>query len=112
MNAKEQAEQDIRVSLRAAGKCFIGFSSRYNRPSKVVNPTPMSPRTVKPKFKKGDIIKANIPGRGFERAKVLSIFTATQGKYQGRTMYLLEIVCGTASIPIDVQGEYHLQQDS
>ncbi len=61
-----------------------------------------------PKFKEGDVIKTIEKGKGFEEAKVLGTFTEKKGKFKGREMYLLKIMCGTATIPTSVEDYYIL----
>jgi len=60
------------------------------------------------KFKKGDAIGTIEPGRGFERAVVLNIYTAQKGRNKGQKMYLLKIINGTATIPIGAEVNYRL----
>ena len=60
------------------------------------------------KFKKGDIIVVTEYGRGFEKAVVMGIFTEKKGKNKGKEMYLLKIMCGTATIPVSAEVNYKL----
>ena len=60
------------------------------------------------KFKVNDTIEAIERGRGFEKAVVMSIFTEKEGKNKGKEMYLLKIMCGTATIPISAEVNYKL----
>ena len=60
------------------------------------------------KFKQGDQIEPVEPGRGFDKATVLSIFTETKGKSKGRKMYRLKIMNGTATIPVEAEACYQL----
>ena len=62
------------------------------------------------KFKSGDEIKCIIPGRGFESATVLDICTEKVSKDSFRKMYLLKIMCGTATIPIEAEENYQLKK--
>ena len=62
------------------------------------------------KFKKGDSITAIIPGRGFENATVLGICTEKVSNDRFRKMYLLKIMCGTATIPIEAEENYQLKK--
>ena len=60
------------------------------------------------KFKEKDVIKS-IPGyKGFEEATVLGVFTDTE-KFQGKKMYLLQIPCGTATLPVSMEDNYKLK---
>ena len=61
-----------------------------------------------PKFKQGDTIEAIERGRGFERAVVMNIYTEQKGKNKGKEMYLLKILCGTATIPVSAEVNYGL----
>ena len=60
------------------------------------------------KFKIGDKIKVSEYGRGFEQATVLNIYTEKKGRLKGKEMYLLKIVCGTATIPVSAEDNYEL----
>lgn len=53
-----------------------------------------------PKFKVNDIIECVESGRGFDNAVVLGTFTEKKGIHKGKEMYLLKIMCGTATVPI------------
>lgn len=61
-----------------------------------------------PKFKVGQKIVATERGIGFEEATVLGIYTPKVGKFKGREMYLLKILCGTATVPVSVENNYQL----
>lgn len=63
-----------------------------------------------PKFKKYDQIAA-INCNGFEKATVLNIYTAEKGKFKGRQMYLLRIMNGTATVPVEAEINYQLVKD-
>lgn len=60
------------------------------------------------KFKVNDTIETIEHGRGFEKAVVMGIFTEKKGKNKGKEMYLLKIMCGTATIPISAEVNYRL----
>ena len=62
------------------------------------------------KFKKGDVIEAIDRGRGFEQATVLGTFIEDRkkSKFKGKEMYLLKIMNGTATIPIEAEENYKL----
>ena len=62
------------------------------------------------KFKQGDQIEPIEPGRGFDRATVISIFTETKGVHKGKTMYRLKIMNGIATIPIEAEVCYQLSR--
>lgn len=62
------------------------------------------------KFKQGDQIEPIEPGKGFDRATVMSIFTETKGKSKGRKMYRLKIMNGTATIPVEAEVCYKLSK--
>lgn len=103
MNVRKYAEKDIREYLKAQGKCFIAFSSNLTG----TNPTTESMANM-PKFKVGDCIESTIKDKGFEKARILGIFTSEQGKFKGRQMYSIKILCGIAAIPVDAQDNYQL----
>lgn len=63
------------------------------------------------KFKKGDRITAIDKGRGFEEAIVLNTFISQEKRTRGRQMYLLKIICGTATIPIEAEVNYEIMKD-
>ena len=63
------------------------------------------------KFKIGDVIETVERGRGFERARVLNIYTAKRGRRVGREMYFLKIICGTATIPVSAEVNYRLVEE-
>ena len=58
------------------------------------------------RFKKGDTIEAIERGRGFEKAVVMNIYTEQKGKNKGKEMYLLKIMCGTATMPVCAEENY------
>ena len=60
------------------------------------------------KFNPGDHIEAIDRSRGFEEAIVLSTFTSQEKKTKGKEMYLLKILCGTATIPVSAEYNYQL----
>lgn len=62
------------------------------------------------KFKPGDQIETIEYGRGFDKAVVKSIYTEQEGKYKGQQMYLLKIMCGTATVPVSAEDNYRLKQ--
>ena len=63
------------------------------------------------KFKKGDRITAINKGRGFDEATVLKTFTSTEKPTNGKEMYLLKIMCGTATIPVSAEINYQLYKN-
>lgn len=63
------------------------------------------------KFKKGDRITAIDKGRGFEEAIVLGTFISQEKRTRGKQMYLLKIICGTATIPIEAEVNYEIMKD-
>ena len=60
------------------------------------------------RFKKGDTIETIERGRGFEKAVVLDTFISEEKRTKGKEMYLLKIMCGTATIPIGAEVNYQL----
>ena len=58
------------------------------------------------KFKHGQVIEAIERGRGFGRATVLYTFTSQEKRYKGREMYMLKIMNGTATIPVEAEVCY------
>ena len=60
------------------------------------------------KFKKGDHIKAISGYRGFDEATVLGTFISQDKKFKGQEMYLLKIMCGTATMPVSMENNYNL----
>lgn len=63
-----------------------------------------------PKFKRGQVIGTIEPGKGFEEATVLSVFTSKEKKTKGRQMYLLKIINGTATVPVSAEVNYQLKK--
>lgn len=63
-----------------------------------------------PKFKRGQVIGTIETGKGFEEATVLSVFTSKGKKTQGKQMYLLKIINGTATIPVSAEVNYQLKK--
>lgn len=60
------------------------------------------------KFQVGDVIET-LPGyTGFEKATILGTFTEEKGIHKGKEMYLLKILCGTATMPISAENNYQL----
>lgn len=59
-------------------------------------------------FKKGDKIEARERGIGFEEATVLGTVISKSKKFKGKEMYLLKIMNGIATIPIDAEVNYQL----
>lgn len=111
MDVQKYAEKDIRTYLHSKGKCFIAFSRRHlNTKTSTTSLPKLNIPQVQPMFKRGDHIEAIVPGRGFEKATVLGIFTSKKGKFEGRLMYFLKILCGTASIPVSAQDCYQLRK--
>lgn len=60
------------------------------------------------KFKQGDRIEAIDKSRGFEEAIVLNTFISKEKPTKGKEMYLLKIICGTATIPVTAEYNYQL----
>lgn len=60
------------------------------------------------KFKRGDTIESIERGKGFERATVLSVYTAEKGIRKDQKMYYLKIVNGTATVPVSAEVNYQL----
>ena len=60
------------------------------------------------KFKVGGRITAIDKGRGFDEAVVLDTFISEEKRTKGKEMYLLKIMCGTATIPIGADVNYQL----
>ena len=61
-----------------------------------------------PKFHKGDRITAIDKARGFDDATVLNTFISEEKRTKGKEMYLLKIMCGTATIPVSAEINYQL----
>ena len=61
-----------------------------------------------PKFSKNSVITPIEPGRGFDKATVIDIFTEKKGRFKGRQMYLLKIINGTATMPVETEECYKL----
>ena len=62
------------------------------------------------KFKPGDVIEPIVKGSGFMSAKVVKVYTETQGIHKGKEMYLLKIPNGTATMSINAEVNYKLMK--